>query len=132
MCHCLGAGPVPVSGTLLGGVTVGRADAIPAYCPHMRPCVCSSPLPLFFIRTHILYEYRPLRDPLKNVKTQRSLEPKCKDSSSLFVFIPNKYREFLQVLDLHISHSMAFGIALTNIAPACYLVCFCQQPGGLR
>lgn len=42
--------------SVTGGVTVGHADAIPAvrlrYCPHMRPCVCSSPLPLFFIRTH--------------------------------------------------------------------------------
>lgn len=32
----------------------------------------------------------------------------------------HKYREFLQVFVLHISHSKAFSMALTNTTPACF------------
>lgn len=103
---------------------------------HASLCLFEPPPPFFHTHTHPLWVQAIKGSPeeCENCEMVRDgpLKPKCKDSSSLFVFIPNKYREFLQVLDLHISHSMAFGIALTNIAPACYLVCFCQQPGGLR
>lgn len=126
MCLCLEAGLCSAR-----GVTISRGDlCVPtiwvkcgevishSLLPHCPRVHMSTEAPSLTVPSHtrlaaFWYAYSHKRENCIMIQAG-PLKLKCKGTKAL-----NKWGKFLQLLVLQISHSMAFGMALTNITPAC-------------